>query len=221
MRLVTLAACSVALMGCADLMPTTTRVVATTPLAPSPHEAVVVVSRPSPTGSAGAPDALPLDERYSFLRIIDEKRTVLADLRFNEHAAIRMQPGAHELFAYHWWDDGQRAPCVGALAATLAGGRVYPVLARELEHLGGRKYGCNHVELVRALSDERSWFWRWTRESSRRSELLADRDRSIFLDAPWMSQVHVEVGRLRLRGEEAPVHASASLSPDDGEPTAL
>lgn len=216
-----LAAASLVLMGCADLMPNTTHVVPTTHLAPSPDQAIVVVSRPSPTGSAGTPDKLPLDERYSFLRIIDEKRTVLADLRFNEHAAIALRPGAHELFAYHWWDDGQRAPCVGALAATLAGGRVYPVLARELERLGSRKYGCNHVELVRAREDERAWFWRWTRESSQRSELLADRDRSIFLDAPWMSQVHVEVGRLRLRGEEAPVHASSSLSPDDGDPDAL
>lgn len=203
--------------GCADLMPTTMRVVPQAPIVAAPNEAVVVVLRPSPTGSAGRPDDLPLGERWRVLRVIDERRTFLADLRYNQHAALHMAPGPHELFAYAWYDDGRHAECTGALRGTLAAGRVYAVLARDLERVGSRKHGCNHVELVRALADERAWFWRFARERSERVEVLPDRERSIFLDSPWMSQVHVEVGRLRFRGEEAPVHGDATVGPDDGE----
>ena len=208
------AASAMAILGasgaCADLMPTTTRIVASDAIVAASNEAVVVFARPWP------PDDPP-GGAYSFVRIVDDEQKLLADVGYDQHAVVRVSPGAQRFYAYNWSSGGETAPCVGAMVSTLGGGRVYVVRIDELR--AHARKGCRPLDLARVPPVEHGAYWVWLRRSARRELLGVDRERSIFVDAPWKAEWHVKKGRWRIADDPTWSPKLSILDESDGSPT--
>ena len=204
--------------GCfsvSDLNPKTAATVANGPIVPGPREALVVFARASAWNEGGR------------LRIVDERRSVLADLDVDEHAVVAVSPGAHAFFAYEWSSGVEKAWCVGALRADVVGGRVYAVRAAQYPSMGPHPpwssvadeddFDCRRIELLRVAPMDREAFWRWTRTSSTRRAVVQRREQSIFIDAPWRSETALAKGSARMANGPAWSAAWSSLAPGDGE----
>jgi hypothetical protein len=196
-------------LGCVDLMPRTTRIVPSESIAAAPNEAVIVFARPWP------PDDPPVNP-YSFVRIIDDDQTILADIGYDQHAVVHARPGAQHFYAYNWSSGGEMVPCVGAMVSTLGAGRVYVVRIEELP--ARTRKGCRPLDLARVPAIEHGAYSVWLRRSARR-ELLSvgeGRERSIFIDAPWKAEWHAKKGRWRIADDPAWSSTLSTLAESDG-----
>jgi hypothetical protein len=197
--------------ACSDLMPTTSRVVPTRAIAPPSDAALVVFERPWPMDD-GAHAGM-----WSYVRIVDDDERVLCDLGYGEHCVVRRGAGAQTFYAYNWATHTQDpVPCVGAMPATLAVARVY--VATLEERPGAHRKRCRPIELVRVPANEHAAHWPWLR-GSKREEMIPNREKSIFVDAPWMAEWHVKKGRWRMADDPDWSPKASTLAIEDGSPS--
>ncbi len=145
-------ASALALVGCGPLLnPKTTTAAPNEPIVPRADAALVVLGRPAQWNPDGG-----------VLRVIDDQRHVLADLRVGEHAVVSLSPGAHELFAFDWSSGVGHPWCAGAMQATFSGGRVYAVRAAQYPSMSfhlpwasvADEFDCQRIELFRVSAQE-------------------------------------------------------------------
>jgi hypothetical protein len=212
--IVTLVFVALCLSACAELVPTTTRSLPYASFQPNDDEAIIVLARPAPRAEEGA---VAIWERLSFVRVIDEKEVVLADLEYDQYAAVRVASGAHDFFAFNWSTGGGPRVCTAAMKAELSPSKVYIARIDEQEYVSmGIRRGCQRLELVRVTqtSDE---FWMWAKRAQRVA-LLEPRERSVVLDSAARTKAHLANGSARLSGQEPWNVDASTIRPEDGTP---
>jgi hypothetical protein len=188
--------------ACATINPSTTVPAPAAPYAAAENEAVVVIHRRSLDGPNARGDDLAFRERWSYVRVYDEKGAPLADLRATEHAVVRLPPGEHQLFVKNWAAEA-RPTCVAALDARLERGRVYAI---EIEASPrDSTAGCEPLRLepVPRSSSEAFFEHLATTHSEQRAFLGDNRQTSVFLDNDTVIADVIRVGRQSL--EKRPV----------------
>jgi hypothetical protein len=213
-RLLPLLVLLLLLAGCSSFFPHTTEPAPRDPIAPAADAAVLVLHRPSSFGLEGPVERLPVAERWSVVRVLDEQGDPIADLRPTEHAVVRLAPGLHELFASGWGGAPYRE-CIGAMRAELAAGRVYAARVYAWDHVGSRKHGCARVDIVAVPPAERSAFAGELARSERVAFLGVRRERSFLLDGLDLRLSTAAQGRLRMSEDPTWPGARSVLQPAD------
>jgi hypothetical protein len=197
--------------SCSSLFPHTTEPAARDPIVVAPGEAVVVLYRPSAYGAAGPVDSLPVAERWSVMRVLDDNGDPIADLRATEHAVVRMAPGVHELFASNWTGAPYRE-CIGAMRGELVADHVYFAYVYSFGRMGSRKGGCARVDLVAVTSENRAGFAAEIARSERVRFLGTQRQHGWLIDDLDRRLATVAQGRLRMTDDPSWSAARSTLT---------
>jgi hypothetical protein len=175
----------------------------------------------------------PLYEWANYVRVVDERGELVADLRYGEHAVVALGAGEHMFVAYNWStapgmsygpdrvpplvanDDLWRRKVAGGVAVlrgSFEEGRVYPLRIIATISRGP----CASLELTRVDRAELASFERWLDASDRVETLGEARERSGLVDNAGHVTTLLAWGRWRMANDARWEATRSTIRAEDG-----